>query len=798
MIDPSGYGDYGTIDEALASVTERFPGKELVMRLSAGTHVVGGLVLDANLTLGSLEITAASDASTMISSSVSTLLKLRAGAPPLKLQGLELDGQVVIEGGTAEIEGCRFGSESARRQRRLAAGTELRALLISDGQVLISNAVFEGLLGGAIEVSGGTLAVHNSTFDSNQAESGGALLVTGGNVHVNTSMFKDNKVTDGSSGSGGAIRVSGTNAKLELAELTTITGSTGYGGSVASDVEWTFRLPAPLAHYVSDPEQDGIARNGRGTYDYDYPIPCSATLYGNSYDVKDQAAPSCSGSCTAGNYCGRQTVNPAPCRAGTFCPQEAAAETPCPAGTYNPNELATSIKACLVCNPGTFCPERSKHPVPCTPGTYGPEPGQEACHACESGLFQENSSQIACEACKPGSYCSKRSEDQGATAPTECKPGTFSNATNLTRAEECDECPPGFYCEEGETEPQPCPAGKKGMGANLFAERSCTTCPTRTTSLPGTTSCNFCDKNYFKSSEDEAKVKCTPCPEDGATCLENTTLGATTLTHGSTSLATIRIEPNYWRLSATSSTISLCLSSANGHSSCVGGNDAGDEDEFKLGYAGSGYCKEGHTGPLCRVCSTFNFYFDSAEAMECVQCPKASERLKLPLGIIGLILGLLLAAFLVKRFALRLFLSLNLHLHTYFHTLQFLRHLRLSLLCLICSICSRLFQDLERALSCYGSRGEPAGHKIPAAGDYAETQAAVHVSGPPFETLPARTRCLSSFPASSLADSSNSSRKFQPRTMSSCQGLLETSTQTQPQFYLGPPSSGTVHQLTHT
>ena len=69
MIDPSGYGDYGTIDEALASITERFPGKELVMRLSAGTHVVGGLVLDANLTLGSLEITAASDASTMISSS---------------------------------------------------------------------------------------------------------------------------------------------------------------------------------------------------------------------------------------------------------------------------------------------------------------------------------------------------------------------------------------------------------------------------------------------------------------------------------------------------------------------------------------------------------------------------------------------------------------------------------------------------------------------------------------------------------------------------------------------------------
>ena len=303
-------------------VEETFSGRELVLRLSAGTHVVGGLVLDANLTLSRLEITAASDASTMISSSVPALLELRAGAPPVKLQGLELNGQILIEGGAAEIEGCRFGSKRGSRRRRLEAGTYARALLISHGHLSISSAVFEGLLGGAIEVRGGTLAVHNSTFDSNEAESGGALLVSGGDVLIQTSVFNHNKVTNVSSGSGGAIRVSGTNTKLELAELTTITGSTGYGGSVASDVEWTYTLPAPLAHYVSDPEQDGIARNGAGVYDYDYPIPCSATLFGNSFNIKDQAAPSCSGSCTAGYYCSRQTVSPVPCSAGTFCPQE--------------------------------------------------------------------------------------------------------------------------------------------------------------------------------------------------------------------------------------------------------------------------------------------------------------------------------------------------------------------------------------------------------------------------------------------------------------------------------------------
>ena len=203
------------------------------------------------------------------------------------------------------------------------------------------------------------------------------------------------------------------------------------------------------------------------------------------------------------------------------------------------------------------------------------------------------------------------------------------------------------------------------IGSNLIAEVFCTTCLRTTTSLPGSTACNFCEEGYFKSGEDDgnvAKVKCTSCTEDGASCSETTTLGASTLTHGSASLATIRIKPDYWRLSARSTTLSLCLRSANGNSSCVGGNDAGDEDEFTAGYAGSGYCKKGHTGPLCQVCGASDFYFDSVEAKECIQCPSVSERLSLPLGIIALMLGLILVALVIKRFAVCHCLSLTLHL----------------------------------------------------------------------------------------------------------------------------------------
>ena len=251
------------------------------MRLSAGEHIVNGLVLDASLTLSRLEIISSNASGrTFISSNASTL-EVRAGAPPVMLQGLEFDGQVRIESSTEFVD-CRFGSASVRRGRRLKAGTEVRALLVSNGHVSISDTVFEDLLGGAIKVSGGSLAVHNSTFRSNRAESGGAMLVTGGKVTVGNSTFMDNKATGGPE-SGGAIRVVGTNASLELASLTVITGSADFGGSVASDVEWTYRLPAPLAHYVlnvSNPEQNGIAQNGIGNYEYDYPIPCAATLHG--------------------------------------------------------------------------------------------------------------------------------------------------------------------------------------------------------------------------------------------------------------------------------------------------------------------------------------------------------------------------------------------------------------------------------------------------------------------------------------------------------------------------------------
>ena len=207
--------------------------------------------------------------------------------------------------------------------------------------------------------------------------------------------------------------------------------------------------------------------------------------------------------------------------------------------------------------------------------------------------------------------------------------------------------------EGGTVEIADCHYGSASSSRRRRLESS-TTCPDDTTSLPGTTSCSFCKTGFYKSAETNGtvvNVECAPClkPDGGATCSETTTNGSDSLAHGSTSLATVRIEPKYWRLSARSTTLSQCLETADGSGPCVGGSDAGDEDEYKQGYAGSGYCKAGHTGPLCQVCDTSDFYFDSDEAMECIQCPKISERLELPMGFVGVVLAFTITAFIIKR-----------------------------------------------------------------------------------------------------------------------------------------------------
>ena len=126
-------------------------------------------MLDNTLTLSLLHIIGHDNASISSTSPTEPVLVVRAGTPPLELQGLTLNGQVIVEGGTVEIADCRFdgstfGRASPDPGRRLTTQPQSRALSITGGHVSILETSFEGLQGGAVEVSGGSLDVGNSTF----------------------------------------------------------------------------------------------------------------------------------------------------------------------------------------------------------------------------------------------------------------------------------------------------------------------------------------------------------------------------------------------------------------------------------------------------------------------------------------------------------------------------------------------------------------------------------------------------------------------------------------------------------
>ena len=173
---------------------------------------------------------------------------------------------------------------------------------------------------------------------------------------------------------------------------------------------------------------------------------------------------------------------------------------------------------------------------------------------CPEGKFQSNTAQLSCEICKPGSYCQMQSVYQGATTPTQCSAGSYSNSTSLSSDDGCNACPLGFYCEAGATKPTPCPEGKEGTSLRLTSEALCTACKADTTSLPGER-CRYCKEDFYYDQRD---TKCKSCLDlgNGANCSETTPNGADILTHGPRSLTEVRINPNYWRLGENSTSLS--------------------------------------------------------------------------------------------------------------------------------------------------------------------------------------------------------------------------------------------------
>ena len=99
-----------------------------------------------------------------------------------------------------------------------------------------------------------------------------------------------------------------------------------------------------------------------------------------------------------------------------------------------------------VCDPGNYCLEGTTAMVQCPGGSYEPRQGtfSASCQTCPKGYFCAAGSVFPTD-CPNNYYC-----PVGSTAATFCPAGTYNDdQTNLESADQCKECPTGFYCTDG-------------------------------------------------------------------------------------------------------------------------------------------------------------------------------------------------------------------------------------------------------------------------------------------------------------------------------------------------------------
>ena len=228
--------------------------------------------------------------------------------------------------------------------------------------------------------------------------------------------------------------------------------------------------------------------------------------------------------CPAGRYCsGGDGIGGQACYRGHFCPENSGAPTPCLGGTFTEATGSDELVLCKLCPAGYYCISGTDSPAPCDAGTYNPLLGQDNvddCRPCTAGLActtialtQPN------ELCSAGHFCPEGS-DKSADPMNACPAGTFTDYHNLTVAGECSACPPGeacpsgtggvqiprllcapgYFCPNGTMFPTqyPCAAGSYGNSTNLQRQDDCDLCPPGFYCLGGETAPSGpCDPGHY-------------------------------------------------------------------------------------------------------------------------------------------------------------------------------------------------------------------------------------------------------------------------------------------------------------
>lgn len=171
-----------------------------------------------------------------------------------------------------------------------------------------------------------------------------------------------------------------------------------------------------------------------------------------------------------------------------------------------------------ICQPGGWCDGQTFHP--CGPGTYNSRNGSKSaqeCINCPPGYYCQNSglSDYSSYQCPAGYYCPEATKY---SREFPCPAGTYNPDLNATaQSPACRVCPATKYCVMGSKEPVICAPGyycpEGTHAANQFACHAGTY--NDQTGLKNFTECKTCPAGYYcpEGTTTEPPIRPIPCPE---------------------------------------------------------------------------------------------------------------------------------------------------------------------------------------------------------------------------------------------------------------------------------------------
>ena len=134
--------------------------------------------------------------------------------------------------------------------------------------------------------------------------------------------------------------------------------------------------------------------------------------------------------------------------------------------------------------------------------------------------------------------------------------------------------------------------------------------------------CSICDEGFYLKDRNTNITELLKKPDDSCLyCPDHTECPI------NTTLETLFVLPNFWRDSLQTATVYPC----NPDGVCIGGNAASTNSSSKSSV--DSYCKDGHSGPLCKTCETGKYLEEGSG--ECSECPTSTTIIALVLISIG-------------------------------------------------------------------------------------------------------------------------------------------------------------------